>query len=154
MDKAEPEVNKINKLMIFFAGIMEEMNEKKQLLIDAYPDRAREVMRRLALTPHVGASHLIVQRSSYNVIQNRRIVEDKGKQIVESTSLVLEERPLEPSPKRRKLIREEESHGQEYSPIQSPLRIEGEQLTGEQVEQIGSKGGVFITQAEIDEGTL
>ena len=60
LDKVEPEVNKINKLMIVFPSIMEAMNGKKQLLIDAYPDRAREVMRRLAPTPHVGVGHLIV----------------------------------------------------------------------------------------------
>ena len=60
LNKVEPEVKKINKLKIDFPGIMEAMNEKKQLLIDAYPDKAREVMRRLTLTPHVGASHLIV----------------------------------------------------------------------------------------------
>ena len=80
--------------------------------------------RRLALTPHVGAGHLIVQRRlGYNVIQNKRIVEDKGKYIAKLTSAILEERPPEPSPKIIKFIREEESLDQEYSPTQSPLRI-------------------------------
>ena len=66
--------------MISFPGIIEAMNKKKQLLIDAYSNRAREIMRRLALIPHVGAGHLIVRRRhGYNVIQNRRIIEDKGK---------------------------------------------------------------------------
>ena len=64
----------------------------------------------------------------------------------------MEERPPEPSPKRRKIIREEEPHEESYSPSQTPMRIEEEQLTDEKIEQIGSQGGVFVTQAEIDEG--
>lgn len=32
------------------------------------------------------------------------------------------------------------------------MRIEEEQLTREQSEQIGSQGGIFITQVELDEG--
>ena len=77
---------------------------------------------------------------------------NKGKQIVESTSPSFEERPSKPSPKRRKIIREEESHDESYSPSQTPMRIEEEELTDEQIEQIGSQGGVFVTQEEIDEG--
>ena len=68
----------------------------------------------------------------------------------------MEERPHEPSPKRRKIIREEklqeELQGENYSPSQNPTRIEEEQLTNEKIEQIGSQGGVFVTQVEIDEG--
>ena len=64
----------------------------------------------------------------------------------------MEERPPEPSPKRRRIIREEESHDESYSPSQTPMRIEEEQLTDEQIEQIGSQGGVFVTQVEINEG--
>ena len=71
-----------------------------------------------------------------------------------STSTAQEERPDEPTPKRHKIMEEERSQVERFSPTQSPLRIGEEQLTGEQVEQIGSQGGVFITQAEIDEGTL
>ena len=59
---------------------MEAMNEKKQLFIDSYPDKAREVMSRLAFTPNVGAGHLIVQkRPGCNIIQNKRATMDKLK---------------------------------------------------------------------------
>ena len=69
---------------------MEEMNEKKQIRIDSYLDSAREAMRRLAFTPNVGVGHLIVQRRpSYNIVKNRMTVEEKGKQIVGSSSVVL-----------------------------------------------------------------
>ena len=63
---------------------------------------------------------------------------DKGKQIVGSTSVVLEERPPEPSPKRRKIIREEDPHVEEYSPSQTHMRIDEEELTNEKIEKIGS----------------
>ena len=101
LDKVTIEVNRINNLINDFLEIMESMNEKKQFFIDSYLDRAREVMRRLAFTPNVGASHLVVQkRPGYTIIQNRRATMDKGKQIMGSTIVVLKERPDEPSPKR------------------------------------------------------
>ena len=110
-------------------------------------------MKRLGFTPNVGVGPLVVQkRSGYTVIQDQRTIVDKGKQIVESTSVVFEERPPEPSPKRRNIIREEEPHEESYSPSQTPIEIEEEELTNEKIEQIGSQGEVFLTQAKIDEG--
>lgn len=76
---------------------------------------------------------------------------DRGKQIIESPSDVVEERPSEPSPKRRKIIREEDPHVEEYSPCKTPFRIE-EQLTKEKINQMGSQGEVLVTQSEINEG--
>ena len=109
-------------------------------------------MRRLGFTPNLEVGKLIFQKSSsYNVIQNKKTTVDKGKQIIGSTSAILEERPPQPSPKRRKIIREEDPHVEEYSPSQTPMRIEEEQLAEEKIEQIGSQGGVFVTQVEIDE---
>ena len=100
-DNATTEADKINKPMNTFSEIMDAMNEKKQFFIDSYPDKAREVIRRLAFTPNVGAGHLIVQkRPGYTIIQSRRATVDKGKQIMGSTGAVLEERPDEPSSKR------------------------------------------------------
>ncbi len=56
---------------------------------------------RLAFTPNVGAGHLIVQkRLGYTIIHSKRAIVDKGKQIMGSTSAILEERLDEPSPKR------------------------------------------------------
>ena len=49
LDNASTEANKINKLMNNFPTIMEAMNEKKQFFIDSFPDKAKEIMRRLAL---------------------------------------------------------------------------------------------------------
>jgi hypothetical protein len=114
-------------------------------------------MKTLGFTPNIGVGPLMVQRRSrYTVIQNQRPIADKGKQVVESTSIVVEEWSPEPSPKRRKIIREEELQEElqeeNYSPSQNPIRIEEEQLTDEQIEQIGSQGEVFVTQAEINEG--
>ena len=84
-----------------FPKIMEAMNEKKHFFIDSYPDKAREVMRRLAFTPNLGVGHLIVQkRLGYTIIQNKRVDLDKEKIIMASTSTVLEERTPDPSPKR------------------------------------------------------
>ena len=106
---------------------MEAMNEKKQYFINSFPDKAREVMRRLGFTPNIGIGQLIVQRRlGYTIIQNKRPTMDKGKQIIGSTSVILEERTPEPSPKRRKIIREEDPHVEEYSPSQTPMRIEKE----------------------------
>jgi hypothetical protein len=107
----------------------------------------------LGFTPNMRAGPLVVQRRpGYTIIQNQRPNVYKGKQVIESTSAVREERPPEPSLKRRKVVREEELQEESYSPSQNPIRIEEEQLTDEQIEQIGSQGEVFITQAEIDEG--
>ena len=140
LDNASTEADKIKKLMNNFPEIMKAMNEKKQLLIDSHPNKAREVMRRLAFTPKVGTGQIIVQKKpGYTVIPSKKVPVDKGKQVMGSTSMVLEERPEEPSPKRQKII-------------QSPPRTEEEQITGEQIEQMGSQGDVFITQAELDEG--
>lgn len=52
----------------------------------------------------------------------------------------------------KKIIKDQSPHIEEYSPSQSPLWIEEEQLTGEKTEQLGSQGGIFITQVELDEG--
>lgn len=88
-----------------FPEIMKAMNEKKQLLIDSHPNKAREVMRRLAFTPKVGTGQIIVQKKpGYTVIPSKKVPVDKGKQVMGSTSMVLEERPEEPSPKRQKII--------------------------------------------------
>lgn len=58
-------------------------------------------MRRLSFTPAVGSGQLFVQkRPGYNIIQSKRAILDKGKQIIGSSSFVLEERPNEPMPKR------------------------------------------------------
>ena len=61
----------------------------------------------------------------------------KGKQIIKTTSTIFEERSPEPSPKRRKIIREEESYDEGYSPSQTPMKIEEEHLTNEKIEQMG-----------------
>ena len=53
---------------------------KKQFFINAYPYKAKEVMRKLTLTPNVWVGHLIVQkRLGYNIIQNKNPTMDKGK---------------------------------------------------------------------------
>ncbi len=84
-----------------FPKIMVAMNEKKQFFIDSYPNKAKEVMRRLAFTPNIGASQIIVQKKpGYTIIQNKRAHVDKGKQIMGSTSIAQEERPDEPNSKR------------------------------------------------------
>ena len=58
-------------------------------------------MRRLAVTPNIGAGQIIIQKKpGYTIIQNKRAHVDKGKQIMGSTSTAQEERPNEPSPKR------------------------------------------------------
>ena len=51
-------VDRINKLMSTFLKIMEVMNEKKQHLIDSFPDKAREIMRKLGFTPNIGVGPL------------------------------------------------------------------------------------------------
>ena len=64
-------------------------------------------MRRLDFTPNVGTGQLTIQkRVGYNVIQNKKTIVDKGKQIIGSTSATLEERPDEPYPKRQKIMKE------------------------------------------------
>ena len=69
LDNAITTADKINKLMNTFPKIMEAMNEKKQFFINSFPDKAREVMRRLGFTPNIGVGQLIVQRRpGYTII--------------------------------------------------------------------------------------
>ena len=49
-------------------------------------------------------------------------------------------------------MKDQGRHIEEYSPTQSPLRIGEEQFTREKIQQLGSQGGIFITQEELDEG--
>ena len=80
LSNAETNANKMNKLMSTFPKIMEVMNEKKQQFIDSFPNKSRQIMKRLGFTPNVGASPLVVQRrSGYTIIQNQRPIVDKGK---------------------------------------------------------------------------
>ena len=51
--------DRVNKLMIHFAAIMEVLNEKKSILIKNNPDRAIEVLDRIA-------NKLVVNPSQYN----------------------------------------------------------------------------------------
>lgn len=104
---AKTSTDKVNKLMITFAEIMDTMNEKKSLLITAHPDREREVMEKLTFTPIVGLGKLIIQKKmGYSIIRTREQIIAKGKEMVGSTSTAmtrgfqLEERPEEPMPKR------------------------------------------------------
>ena len=72
--------DRIYKLMSTFPKIMEVMKEKKQHFIHSFPNKAREVMKRLGFTPNLGAGPLVVQRrSGYTVIQDQRPIVDKGK---------------------------------------------------------------------------
>ena len=66
--------------MSTFPEIMEVMNEKKQQFIDSFPNKARQIMKRLGFTPNVGVGPLVVQRRlGYIVIQNQRPIVDEGK---------------------------------------------------------------------------
>ena len=56
----ETTVDKMIKLMSTFPKIMEVMNEKKQQFIDSFPNKARELMKRLGFTPNIGAKPLVV----------------------------------------------------------------------------------------------
>ena len=61
-------------------------------------------MGRLGFTPNIRAGQLTIQkRSGYTIVQNKKNTVDKAKQIIEASSRVLKERPIEPSPKRRKI---------------------------------------------------
>lgn len=107
----------------------------------------------MSFTPSVGLGKLIVQKNSgYSIIQNKRATVDKGKQIMGSTNVVLEKRLDETTPKRQRIENEQAPQVEEYSPTQSPLHIEDEHLTRDQVEQLGSQGGDFITIVELEEG--
>ena len=98
---AKTEANKLNKLMTTFSKIMEVMNEKKLFFINLFLEKAKEVMRKLSFTPIEGSRKLIVQRRpGYSIIQNKRVIMDKGKKILGSTKVVSKERLDEPSPKR------------------------------------------------------
>ena len=45
--------DRVNKLMTHFSTIMEVLNEKKAILIKNNPDKAREVLNKLASKPVV-----------------------------------------------------------------------------------------------------
>ena len=80
LSKVVTTADRINKLMSTFPEIMEVMNEKKKHFIHSFPDKAREVMKRLGFTPNIVAGPLVVQRrSGYTVIQDQRPIVDKGK---------------------------------------------------------------------------
>lgn len=95
---------------------------------------------------------VIRRRSGYNIIKNKRPIVDKGKQIVGSTSTILEERSEEPKPKRQKIEEKYVSQIEEYSSTQFQLHVRDEKITKEKMEQLGSQGGVFIIVSELEEG--
>ena len=87
--------------MSTFLGIMEAMNEKKKFFIDPFPDKAKEIMRRLYFTLDIGVGQIIVQRKlGYTVIRSKRAPVDMGKKIMGSTSSAQEKRSDEPVSKR------------------------------------------------------
>ena len=45
--------DRVNKLMTHFVAIMEVFNEKKTILIKNNPDKAREILNKLAIKPVV-----------------------------------------------------------------------------------------------------
>ena len=49
--------DRINKLMTYFAVIMEVLNEKKTILIRDNPDKVKEILNNLAIKPVVNLGH-------------------------------------------------------------------------------------------------
>lgn len=108
-------------------------------------------MKRLSFTPIVGSRQLVIQRrTGYNIIKNKDPIGDKGKQIVGSAGIVLEERPEELKAKKQKIEEKHVLQIQEYPPTQSALLVGDEKPTKEEMEQLGSQGGVFITISELE----
>ena len=65
-------------------------------------------LSRLSFNPIIGSGQLVVpRRPGYNIIQNKRPIVDKGKKIIGSTSIILEEKPNDPMPKRQKVEKEQ-----------------------------------------------
>ena len=54
--------DRINKLMTHFAAIMEVLNEKKTILIKNNPEKAREVLSKIANKPVASPGQYIFQK--------------------------------------------------------------------------------------------
>ena len=49
----------LNKTMMQFSDIFQVLNEKKNALIDTYPDKAKELMRHLSNTPMINPGQYV-----------------------------------------------------------------------------------------------
>ena len=56
-----------------------------------------------------------------------------------------------PTTKRQKLEKGESSQAEMYSPSQSPLRLDDEQVVRREIKQEGVQGNIIITHVELEE---
>ena len=61
--------DKVNKLMTHFAAIMEVLYEKKAILIKNNPDKAREVLNKLASKLVVNCQYTFQMKEGYTVVR-------------------------------------------------------------------------------------
>ena len=53
---------------------------KKTFIIISFPEKSREIMRRLSFTPVVGSGQLVIKKRLGNsIIQNKKATLDNGK---------------------------------------------------------------------------
>ena len=135
---------KMQALMNNFAAIIQAMNEKKETCVKAYPERAAEVQRKMnsrnVVTP---GQYTLQKRAGYVVIQNVQQSQRQQRQIPGSP----------PATKRQRLEQgSSSSQTEQYSPSQSPIRIDDEASLREQLKQIGGEGKVIVTPTELEAG--
>ena len=66
--------DRINKLMTHFASIMEVLNEKKTILIRDNPDKAKEILNKLAIKPVVNPGQYTFQKKEgYTIVRQAPI---------------------------------------------------------------------------------
>lgn len=129
-----------------FVGIMQTLNEKKGILAKAYPDRVVEVERRINSRMVVTPSQYTLQRrDGYLVAQNVQYNPPYKRPRSESPFDIS-------SPKKQKLEQGSSSQIGEYSPSQTPLRIDDEASLREQLRKIGGEGDRVVITANIERG--
>lgn len=141
--------DKINKLMKFFGEIMEAINEKNTAIIRAHPNQSKEVMNKLAFTPTMNPGRYIIQNKiRHGIIRSEEDVANNGKEVsapfhsetsILSSSVVrktpIERSSFEPMKKKKKIGENIVSGLNVYTSFQSPLHLENEQVTIDQLMQ-------------------
>lgn len=130
-----------------FAEILQAMNEKKATFVATYLDRAAELQGRMnSKNVMTLGQYTLQKRGGYVMIQNVQQAPSQQKPISEDS-------PVESAPKRQKLEQgSSSSQAEQYSPSQSPIRIDDEVSLREQLRQIGEEGNVIVTPTDLEIG--
>ena len=137
---------KIDMLMDNFAGIMKTSNEKIEIMTQEYPNKAIKVEKRLAskmiLNP---GQHTLQKRAGYIVAKSVQLVPQYKRPRSKSPLAIY-------APEKQKLEQGSSYKVEEYSPTQTPLRIDGKVSLREQLRKMRGERDIMATTTNIEEG--